>query len=95
LSFGAAYGRLYQKYMGKAFVPKMKQILSAGGSYLLTEIAKIAGYDITANDFWRIGIRRYKLFLKQLEEIAKWKTKEGPSNLSIGKLLKSAVEMMV
>lgn len=64
---------LYQKYMaeGKNFVPKMKQILSAGGSLSPAEIAQIAGYNITAKDFWQIGIRQYEHFLKQLEEIAK------------------------
>jgi oligoendopeptidase F len=64
---------LYQKYMqeGKAFVPKMKQILSLGGSQSPAEIAKIAGYDITAKDFWQIGIRQYMHFLNQLEAITK------------------------
>jgi oligoendopeptidase F len=64
---------LYQKYMqeGKAFVPKMKQILSLGGSQSPAEIAKIAGYDITAKDFWQIGIKQYMHFLNQLEAITK------------------------
>jgi oligoendopeptidase F len=64
---------LYQKYMakGKNFVPKMKHILSVGGSLSPAEIAQIAGYNITAKDFWQIGIRQYEHFLKQLEEIAK------------------------
>ncbi|MGQ9642107.1 MAG: M3 family oligoendopeptidase, partial [Candidatus Bathycorpusculaceae bacterium] len=64
---------LYQKYMaeGKTFVPKMKQILSAGSSLSPAQIAQIAGYNITAKDFWQIGIRQYEHFLKQLEEIAK------------------------
>jgi oligoendopeptidase F len=64
---------LYQKYLqeGKAFVPKMKQMLSAGASLPPAEIAKIAGYDITAGNFWQIGIRQYEYFLKQLEKITK------------------------
>jgi len=64
---------LYQKYMqeGKAFVPKMKQILSLGGSQSTAEIAKIAGYDITAKDFWQIGIKQYVHFLNQLETLTK------------------------
>jgi oligoendopeptidase F len=64
---------LYQKYMqeGKAFVPKMKQILSLGGSQSPAEIAKIAGYDITAKDFWQIGIKQYVHFLNQLETLTK------------------------
>jgi oligoendopeptidase F len=62
---------LYQKYLqeGKAFVPKMKQMLSAGASLPPAEIAKIADYDITVKDFWQIGIRQYEHFLKQLEKI--------------------------
>jgi oligoendopeptidase F len=64
---------LYQKYMqeGKAFVPKMKQILSLGGSQSPAEIAKIAGYDITAKNFWQIGIKQYMHFLNQLEALTK------------------------
>jgi oligoendopeptidase F len=64
---------LYQKYMaeGKAFVPKMKQMLSAGGSLSPQEIAKIAGYDTTTKEFWQIGIKQYEHFLKQLEDVAK------------------------
>ncbi len=64
---------LYQRYIaeGKVFVPKMKQILSVGGSLSPAEIAKIAGYNITTKDFWQIGIRQYEHFLKQLEEMAK------------------------
>ncbi|MCS7124005.1 MAG: M3 family oligoendopeptidase [Candidatus Bathyarchaeota archaeon] len=64
---------LYQKYLAeeKAFVPKMKQMLAAGGSLSPAEIAKIAGYDTTKKEFWQIGIGQYEHFLKQLEEIAK------------------------
>ncbi|MBS7607835.1 M3 family oligoendopeptidase [Candidatus Bathyarchaeota archaeon] len=64
---------LYQKYLaeGKAFVPKMKQMLAAGGSMSPAEIAKIAGYDTTKKEFWQIGIKQYEHFLRQLEEIAK------------------------
>jgi len=64
---------LYQKYMaeGKAFVPKMKQMLSVGGSLSPREIAQIAGYDTAAKEFWQAGIKQYEHFLKQLEDIAK------------------------
>ncbi|MEM3622936.1 MAG: M3 family oligoendopeptidase [Candidatus Bathyarchaeia archaeon] len=63
---------LYQKYMeeGKAFVPKMKQILSAGSSLSPVEIGKIAGFDINNVGFWQIGMKQYEHFIKELEKIA-------------------------
>jgi oligoendopeptidase F len=62
---------LYQKYMeeGKAFVPKMKQILSAGSSISPVEIGKIAGFDVAKKEFWQIGIKQYEHFLDELEKI--------------------------
>lgn len=62
---------LYQKYMeeGKAFVPKMEKILSAGSSISPVEIGKIAGFDVTTKEFWQIGIKQYEHFLKELEKI--------------------------
>ncbi|MGB9671798.1 MAG: M3 family oligoendopeptidase [Candidatus Bathyarchaeales archaeon] len=62
---------LYQKYMkeGKAFVPKMKKILSAGSSISPVEIGKIAGFDVNTKEFWQIGIKQYEHFLKELEKI--------------------------
>jgi oligoendopeptidase F len=64
---------LYQKYMqeGKAFVPKLKQILSAGSSISPVEIGKIVGFDVGSVDFWKIGMRQYEHFLKELEKIVK------------------------
>jgi oligoendopeptidase F len=64
---------LYQKYMeeGKAFVPKMKQILSAGSSISTIEIGKIAGLDVSSVDFWKIGMKQYEHFIKELEKIVK------------------------
>jgi oligoendopeptidase F len=64
---------LYQKYLqeGKAFVPKMKQILSAGGSLSPTEIGKIAGFDVGSVGFWEIGMKQYEHFIKELEKIVK------------------------
>ncbi|MEM2147758.1 MAG: M3 family metallopeptidase [Candidatus Bathyarchaeia archaeon] len=63
---------LYQKYVeqGKAFIPKMKQILSAGSSLTPVEIGKIAGFDVTIKDFWQIGIKQYESFLTELEKIS-------------------------
>ena len=62
---------LYQKYReeGQAFVPKMKQILSAGSSLSPAEIGKIAGFDISTREFWQIGIKQYEHFIKELEKI--------------------------
>lgn len=62
---------LYQKYKeeGQAFVPKMKQILSAGSSLSPAEIGKIAGFDISTREFWQIGIKQYEHFIKELEKI--------------------------
>ncbi|MGQ9743945.1 MAG: M3 family oligoendopeptidase [Candidatus Bathycorpusculaceae bacterium] len=64
---------LYQKYMeeGKAFVPKMKQILSAGSSLSPTEIGKIAGFDVSTKEFWQIGMKQYQYFITELEKIVK------------------------
>jgi oligoendopeptidase F len=64
---------LYQKYMeeGKAFVPKMKQILSAGSSLSPIEIGKIAGFDVTNGGFWKIGMKQYQHFITELEKIVK------------------------
>jgi len=62
---------LYQKYLdeGEAFVPKMKQILSAGGSLSPAEIGKIVGFDISTKEFWQMGMRQYEHFLNELEKI--------------------------
>ncbi len=62
---------LYQKYReeGQAFVPKMKQILSAGSSLSPAEIGKIAGFDVSTREFWQIGIKQYEHFIKELEKI--------------------------
>jgi oligoendopeptidase F len=64
---------LYQKYLeeGKAFVPKLKQILSAGSSISPVEIGKIVGFDVGSVDFWKIGMKQYEHFLKALEKIVK------------------------
>ena len=62
---------LYQKYLeeGEEFVPKFKKILSAGSSISPIEIAKIVGLDITDPDFWKLGMKQYEHFVKELEKI--------------------------
>ncbi len=63
---------LYQKYLqeGKAFVPKMKQILSVGSKLSPIEIGKIIGFDVSSVEFWQLGMRQYEYFMKELEKIS-------------------------
>ncbi|MFX1561494.1 MAG: M3 family metallopeptidase, partial [Promethearchaeota archaeon] len=64
---------LYQLYKeeGASFVPKMKRILSAGGSespkILLSEI----GLDITDSKFWEFGFKQAETYLDEFEVIVK------------------------
>jgi oligoendopeptidase F len=64
---------LYQKYLeeGKAFVPKLKKILSGGSSISPVEIGEIVGFDVASRDFWKIGMNQYEHFVKELEKIIK------------------------
>ena len=62
---------LYQKYIeeGKAFVPKFKEMLSAGSSISPVEIGRMVGLDVTDPNFWKLGMKQYEHFLKELEKI--------------------------
>jgi oligoendopeptidase F len=64
---------LYQRYLeeGKAFVPKLKKILSAGSTVSPVEIGKMVGYDIDSPDFWKVGMKQVEYFVNELEKIAK------------------------
>jgi oligoendopeptidase F len=64
---------LYQKSTeeGRAFVPKLKKILSAGSSLSPVEIGKIAGFDVGSTDFWKVGMKQFEHFVKELEKIVK------------------------
>jgi oligoendopeptidase F len=64
---------LYQKYVeeGKAFVPKLKKILSVGSTISPMEIGKIVGFDIDSPDFWKVGMKQFEHFVKELEKIVK------------------------
>ena len=64
---------LYQKYLeeGEEFVPKFKKILSAGSSISPIAIGKIVNLDITDPDFWKLGMKQYEHFVKELEQIVK------------------------
>ncbi|MCE7744286.1 MAG: M3 family oligoendopeptidase [Candidatus Heimdallarchaeota archaeon] len=64
---------LYQKYLeeGKDFIPKFKKVLSAGSSISPKEIGDIFGLDISDPEFWKLGIKRYKYFVDELEKLVK------------------------
>jgi oligoendopeptidase F len=62
---------LYERYLeeGKAFVPKLKALLSAGGSLSPLEVGKLVGLDVEANDFWRGGLKVFEKFVLDIEKI--------------------------
>jgi oligoendopeptidase F len=62
---------LYQTYLeeGSRFVPRFKEILSAGSSVSPLEIGKIVGLDVSDPGFWNLGIKRYEHFVKELQDI--------------------------
>lgn len=64
---------LYQKYIeeGKTFVPKFKKALSAGSSISPVQIGKTVGLNVKDPDFWKLGMKRFEHFIKELEKIAK------------------------
>jgi oligoendopeptidase F len=61
---------LYQKYIeeDKTFVPKFKKALKAGSSISPVEIGKTVGLNVTDPNFWKLGMKRYEHFLKELEK---------------------------
>ncbi|MBI0583995.1 MAG: M3 family oligoendopeptidase [Methanomassiliicoccus sp.] len=67
--FVFALYRLYQE-QGKAFVPKMKALLSAGSSRSPAQLAEDQGFDITTEEFWQKGIDQAEAFLERMEELA-------------------------
>ncbi len=62
---------LYERYLeeGKAFVPKLMALLSAGSSKSPRELGTVVGLDLSAPDFWRGGIKVFERFLCDLEKI--------------------------
>ncbi len=64
--FVYALYRLY-KEQGKAFVPKLRALLSAGSSRSPKDLAKDLGFDITDENFWMKGIQQFEDFINQLE----------------------------
>ena len=65
--FVYALYRLY-KEQGKAFVPKLKALLSAGSSKSPRESSTELGLDITSETFWEKGIKQAEEFINMLEE---------------------------
>jgi len=65
--FVYALYRLY-KEQGKAFVPKLKALLSAGSSKSPRESSAELGLDITSETFWEKGIKQAEEFINMLEE---------------------------
>jgi oligoendopeptidase F len=62
---------LYQTYLeeGLRFVPKFKEMLSAGSSVSPLEIGRMAGLEVSDPSFWKLGIKQYERFVKELEKI--------------------------
>ena len=62
---------LYQRYQeeGKAFVPKLKQVLSAGSSLSPLELGRIVNLDVSDPSFWNQGLKRFEYFIEELEKI--------------------------
>lgn len=68
---------LFQKYreQGETFKPGYKKLLESGGSLSPSDTAKLAGIDITENNFWQKGydflatlIEELKVLLKEQEQ---------------------------
>ena len=61
---------LYERYLkeGKAFVPKLVELLSAGSSKSPLELAQTVSLDITSSDFWRGGLKVFERFISDLEK---------------------------
>ncbi len=64
---------LYERYLeeGKAFVPKLKRALEAGSSISPVQIGNLVGLDVTASDFWQLGMKRFEHFIVDLEKVVK------------------------
>lgn len=64
---------LYQKYKeeGAAFVPHYKAMLAAGRSASPTEIAALAGLDLSDPEFWQKGIQAIEGWVTRLETLVR------------------------
>jgi oligoendopeptidase F len=68
--FVFALYRLY-KEQGKAFVPKLKRLLSAGSTSSPRNLATELGFDISKEAFWTLGMKQAEEFLTQLDDLIK------------------------
>jgi oligoendopeptidase F len=64
---------MYQRYLeeGKQFVPKLERVLSAGSSLSPKQIGCLVDLDVSANDFWQLGLKRFRGFIGELEKIVR------------------------
>jgi oligoendopeptidase F len=64
---------LYEEYMqeGKVFVPKFVKALSAGSSLSPKQIGNLVDLDVTASNFWLLGLKRFGRFVEEAEKTAK------------------------
>jgi oligoendopeptidase F len=62
---------LYQKYLreGEKFVPKFKKILAAGSRISPAQVGKLVDLDISDPHFWKLGMKQFEYFVKELERI--------------------------
>lgn len=62
---------LYQQYkeQGPGFAPKFKQLLSLGSSASPTDIAAVAGADISQPQFWRKSFDLIEALIRELEAL--------------------------
>ncbi len=61
---------LYERYLeeGKAFVPKLVALLSAGSSKSPLELGATVGLDVASPGFWRGGLKVFERFITDLEK---------------------------
>jgi len=64
---------LYQKYLeeGPSFVPRYKAMLTAGRAASPTDIAALAGLDLSDPEFWQKGIRAIEGWVTRLETLVR------------------------
>ena len=61
---------LYERYLeeGRAFVPKLVALLSAGSSKSPLELGGLVGLEVAEADFWRGGLKVFERFISDLEK---------------------------
>jgi oligoendopeptidase F len=68
--FVFALYRLY-KEQGRAFAPKLVQVLSAGSTLSPRDLIATLGFDITTPAFWELGMKQSEAFIAELESLVK------------------------